>query len=161
MQPSSFIEEVLALYQGHIAQLELQIEPNLPMLYADPVRLRQVLINLVKNAQEAIADGRGDHIEVSARAIQDDELIELRVQDNGPGLDRELAHQIFEPYVTTKSKGTGLGLAIVKKIVEEHGGNIWVESKPEQGACFIIRLPSLNPHSAQIDSSHPPTQIHP
>ena len=160
MQSSSFIEEVLALYQGQIAQLELQIEPNLPMLYADPVRLRQVLINLIKNAQEAIADHRGDRIEVSARAIQDGEQIELRVQDNGPGLDRELAHQIFEPYVTTKSKGTGLGLAIVKKIVEEHGGNIWVESKPEQGACFIIRLPSLSPHSAQNDSRHSPTQIH-
>lgn len=141
---SAFIDEVLALYQGQIPQLELQIEPQLPVLHADPVRLRQVLINLIKNAEEAIADGRGDHIQVKAHTIDDGHQIELSIQDNGPGLDRELAHQIFEPYVTTKSKGTGLGLAIVKKIVEEHSGNIWVESKPERGACFIIRLPTIH-----------------
>ena len=69
--------------------------------------------------------------------------VELRVSDNGRGIDRQMQAQIFEPYVTTKPKGSGLGLAIVKKIVEEHGGMIRVENGPHGGACFIIRFPVI------------------
>jgi nitrogen fixation/metabolism regulation signal transduction histidine kinase len=67
--------------------------------------------------------------------------VELRIQDNGPGVDDQILDDIFEPYVTTKEKGTGLGLAIVKKIIEEHGGMLLVENLEEGGAAFIMRLP--------------------
>ena len=163
LRTAQFIEEVLALYQGQIANLVVHVDPDLPSVYGDPIRLRQVLINLIKNGQEAIAENRGDRIEVSAHALQDGEQIEIRVRDNGPGIDKEYAHQIFEPYVTNKSKGTGLGLAIVKKIIEEHGGNIRVESTPEQGACFIIRLPTLiqQAHQTHADDPLKDTPSHP
>ncbi len=61
--------------------------------------------------------------------------------DNGHGFDEETIGRLFEPYVTTKTKGTGLGLAVVKKIVEEHGGIVWAENRPERGACVVLRLP--------------------
>jgi nitrogen fixation/metabolism regulation signal transduction histidine kinase len=110
----------------------------------DPLRLRQLIHNLVKNAQEAL-EGRADgRIEVSTRLYTEDELclVEFKVADNGPGFDEALLPQLFEPYVTTKNKGTGLGLAIVKKIVEEHGGIIWAENCAA-GACLTLRLPLL------------------
>ncbi len=109
----------------------------------DPLRLRQVVHNLVKNAQEALG-GRADaRIAVTTRVIDRDEdtgYVELQVSDNGPGFEEHLFERLFEPYVTTKAKGTGLGLAIVKKIVEEHRGIIKVENTG-QGALIRIRLP--------------------
>jgi nitrogen fixation/metabolism regulation signal transduction histidine kinase len=70
------------------------------------------------------------------------EYVELTIYDNGSGLDEQQINTIFEPYVTTKIKGTGLGLAIVKKIIEEHGGVIWADTTYNEGAGFIIQLPT-------------------
>jgi signal transduction histidine kinase len=105
----------------------------------DRGRLRQVLHNLVKNALEA--NPQDTSIAVTTRYLAESnfECVELRMQDQGEGIPEHLLDQIFEPYVTTKTKGTGLGLAIVKKIVEEHGGMVWIENNP--GACVVIRLP--------------------
>jgi signal transduction histidine kinase len=69
--------------------------------------------------------------------------VELSVEDNGKGIAADLVDKIFEPYVTTKVKGSGLGLAIVKKIVDEHGGAVWVESSKQGGARFIVRFPMM------------------
>ena len=71
------------------------------------------------------------------------DFIEMAFYDNGMGINEEQIEQIFEPYVTTKAKGTGLGLAIVKKIIEEHGGSIWVDTRRKVGAGFIIQLPAV------------------
>lgn len=118
---------------------------------ADPVRLRQVVHNLVKNAQEATHQKNDASIEISTRPLggADDEsvFIEIRIEDNGVGFPDESIGQLFEPYVTTKEKGTGLGLAIVKKIVEEHGGSIRAENLPQGGACMIMRLPAAPPNN--------------
>jgi signal transduction histidine kinase len=108
----------------------------------DPLRLRQVIHNLVKNALEAM-EGRPDgRIEVSTSRPDDPDMdvVQLKVADNGPGFDPEVRERLFEPYVTSKSRGTGLGLAIVKKIIEEHGGMIAAENTGS-GALIRIRLP--------------------
>lgn len=142
-----FIEDVLSLYQGQIKQLNVHIDDDLPELLIDPVRLRQVIINLIKNAQEAISTVPVPQIDVSVRECLDQGCIEISIADNGPGVDNSQIEHIFEPYVTSKEKGTGLGLAIVKKIIEEHGGHIHLQQNEQQGAVFIIRLSIPNNES--------------
>ncbi len=140
---NNLVNEVLALY---VLQTDLKIRTTYYSenigIDADPVSIRQVLHNLIKNAQEAM-DGRGE-IEIKLNKVlrNNAEYVELSIYDNGCGLDKEQIDSIFEPYVTTKVKGTGLGLAIVKKIIEEHGGVIWVDTTYNGGAGFIIQLPA-------------------
>lgn len=140
------IEEVSSLYQemDKRTSLELDLDPDLPRIEADQNRLRQILNNLIKNAIEATHEV--DTPVVTLRTSQhrgaDRDYIELQILDNGPGFPDDLLGEIFEPYVTTKKRGTGLGLAIVKKIVEEHGGIVWVENT-EQGGTVRIRLPVM------------------
>ena len=137
-----FLGEVLALW-GNAVTFEpgaggLRIE-------ADPVRLRQVVHNLIKNAQEAVEGRSRPEIRVATRPWrpegQDRLFVEITFEDNGPGLQEDQVGRLFEPYVTTKERGTGLGLAIVKKIVEEHGGYIRAGNRPGGGARITIRLP--------------------
>ncbi len=137
------INEVLALY---ILQTEIRIitvfnAENI-VIEADPVSIRQVLHNLIKNAQEAM-DGKGQ-IEIKLNKVKRNnaEYAEFAIYDNGCGLNESQLETVFEPYVTTKVKGTGLGLPIVKKIIEEHGGVIWVDTAYNEGAGFIIQLPT-------------------
>jgi two-component system, NtrC family, nitrogen regulation sensor histidine kinase NtrY len=137
------VQEVMDLYKSAGAgSISVLLGAPGAQVRGDPLRLRQVIHNLVKNALEAL-EGRGDgRIEVSTSRPDDAELevVQLKVVDNGPGFDGEVRDRLFEPYVTTKSKGTGLGLAIVKKIIEEHGGIIVAEN-PGSGALIRIRLP--------------------
>jgi nitrogen fixation/metabolism regulation signal transduction histidine kinase len=139
IQLNDLIKEVLDLYLNEQAFITTKFDENLPPVEVDRGRLRQVLHNLVKNALEA--NPQDTSIAVTTRYLAESnfECVELRMQDQGEGIPEHLLDQIFEPYVTTKTKGTGLGLAIVKKIVEEHGGMVWIENNP--GACVVIRLP--------------------
>jgi len=139
------VQEVLALYALRSGvKFKADYDTGLLMIKGDPVSIRQVLHNLIKNALEAI-DAKG-LIEISLRRVQKNntDFIEIALYDDGPGIKDEQIEQIFEPYVTTKAKGTGLGLAIVKKIIEEHGGAIWVDTSRKVGAGFIIQLPACN-----------------
>ena len=119
---------------------------DLPMISADARRLRQVLNNLLINAQDALTNTKNPTIVLSTREVQTDSnsYVELVVEDNGPGIPEEMIGKLFEPYATTKKKGTGLGLAIVKRIVEEHGGAIWAESRAKQGTKTTLRLPVIS-----------------
>lgn len=121
----------------------LLLDTKLPQIPADLNRLRQVVNNLVKNAIEASAKTPEPYIEVSTNLFSSDAetYAEIRIEDRGEGVNDKLSENIFEPYVTNKTKGTGLGLAIVKKIVEEHGGIVSLENNPGPGAIAIIRLP--------------------
>ncbi|MFI3184797.1 MAG: ATP-binding protein [Methylococcaceae bacterium] len=139
------VREVLALYALRAGvKFKVDYDAGLLVIKGDPVSIRQVLHNLIKNALEAI-EGQG-LIEISLRRVQKNntDFIEIALYDDGPGIKDEQLEQIFEPYVTTKAKGTGLGLAIVKKIIEEHGGAIWVDTSRKVGAGFIIQLPARN-----------------
>lgn len=145
------VQEVLDLYRSAgTSALKSELGATGVEILGDPLRLRQVVHNLIKNAQEAL-EGRDDgRIRVTTRVIDDDaqtkgvKHLELKVSDNGPGFNERLFERLFEPYVTTKAKGTGLGLAIVKKIIEEHRGQIKVENQ-DQGALIAIRLPIKSP----------------
>lgn len=138
------VNEVVELYQTEQRPIsfDLRLDPRTPAIEADAGRLRQVLHNLIKNALEACG-AAGAHIRITTHCAEQTgcRYVELSVCDDGPGIPEEMLANLFEPYVTSKPKGTGLGLAIVKKIVEEHGGMIWVENMPEGGACIMIRLP--------------------
>lgn len=132
------VNEVLDLYPSKIIERHLipvQVE-------ADAGCLRQVLHNVLKNALEANSTDPHIIVSLSTYKEHDTPFVELKIQDNGHGVSEEVLGRIFDPYVTTKTKGTGLGLAIVKKIVEEHGGIIWMENNPEGGASVIIKLPA-------------------
>lgn len=139
----AFLGEVAALYEGASQHVELQLAAPGTTIEADPVRLRQVVHNLLKNALEAA----GEHGRVVIQSLAGDEagrgFVEIQVNDNGPGFDPELLGQVFEPYVTSKTRGTGLGLAIVKRIVSEHGGTIRAENPVTGGGRVLLRLPSV------------------
>lgn len=142
----ALIEEVVALYPPSAGLVfELELGHGLPPVQADPVKLRQVLHNLIKNSREAVAAEGSGTMRISTRLMEENRHshIELRLYDDGPGIAPEQADRIFEPYVTTKTRGTGLGLAIVKKIVEEHGGSIRLDPAYRSGAGFLMRLPAM------------------
>lgn len=104
----------------------------------DRHKIYQVLINLIKNSQEALSDG--GEMTVSLQKLSEREL-EIVVMDNGPGIPKDMLSKIFNLYFTTKARGTGVGLAIVQRIIDQHGGTISVESREGEGTTFIIRLP--------------------
>ncbi|MGE0386963.1 MAG: ATP-binding protein [Gammaproteobacteria bacterium] len=147
LQINALVEEVAELFRSmNGPRIALALEPGLPELHADPGRLRQILNNVIKNAIEGTPEDRTAEITIGTRAVRDTGafFVELRVDDQGDGVPAQMLATIFDPYVTSKPKGTGLGLAIVRKIVEEHGGIVWMENKPNRGACVIIRLPVNN-----------------
>lgn len=125
------------------ADFETRLDARLPTLTTDSSRMRQVFNNLVKNALEASPIDANAHIIVRTRKVSDTvaDHAEIRIEDRGDGVPQDILENIFEPYVTNKSRGTGLGLAIVKKIIEEHGGTVSVENNDGPGATAIIRLP--------------------
>lgn len=139
------VNEILALYEasGDRVNINVLLNSGRTELDADPVRLRQVIHNLVKNALEAVADQQQPEIIISTDKQENEAGVSLmlEVKDNGHGFDAGTLATVFEPYVTSKAKGTGLGLAIVKKIVEEHGGMIAASNRPEGGARMVVRLP--------------------
>ena len=138
--------EVVDLYRAQATDIDivLNTDPTLPHIEADIGRVRQILHNLIRNSIEALENS--DHegrieVRVSKTEVQETEIAEIVVEDNGPGFKTGSVSQVFDPYVTTKPKGTGLGLAIVKKLVEEHGGTIDAENLDAGGAVIRIQLP--------------------
>ena len=144
---NQLITEVADLYraQASAAELKLLLDPLLPAVSADRVRIRQILNNLVTNSLEALEGRPGACIEIETHVWEDGPKqtasAAIVVTDNGPGFQRDLIGTVFDPYVTSKPKGTGLGLAIVKKIVEEHGGRIEADNPRTGGARVRILLP--------------------
>ena len=137
------VGEVLALYENSPVPITKRLAVDLPPVWADGAQIRQVIHNLVQNAQDALENMRGNAqspaIEVSTDLAEDG--VRLAVSDNGAGFPEELMARIFEPYVTTKPRGTGLGLAIVKKIIDEHHGSVAIENQPARGASVTVLLP--------------------
>jgi nitrogen fixation/metabolism regulation signal transduction histidine kinase len=135
----ALVRDVLSLYESHGIQIQLETEKKLPLVHGDTTMLRQVLHNLLKNAQDVL-EGRPEPV-IRVKITSENGMVRLAISDNGPGFPSELITRAFEPYVTTKRHGTGLGLAIVKKIVEEHKGTIKIENQPQGGATVSLLLP--------------------
>jgi len=133
------IKEVLGLYEANVIPIRLNLEAAKSEINGDATGLRQVIHNLLQNAQDALQGI--DQPQISLHTETSKGEIHLHVEDNGAGFSENVLSSAFEPYKTTKIKGTGLGLAIVKKIVEEHGGHIAIENKAAGGACVSIVLP--------------------
>jgi nitrogen fixation/metabolism regulation signal transduction histidine kinase len=144
---NQLVTELTDLYRAQVAgrgvTLEVRLDPGLVAVVADRGRLRQLLHNLLTNAVEALEGRHGGAISVVTRLTErgTSRVAEIAVEDNGPGFQRELVGQVFDPYVTTKARGTGLGLAIVRRIVEEHGGHVEAENRPDGGARVRVDLP--------------------
>jgi len=135
---NQLIHEVQSLYEDSLP-FHFDLADNLPRIGGDPSLLRQVLVNLFKNALEAMTGDDSARIDVTTRC--EGETVILCVDDNGPGFPESLMSRLFEPYATNKPKGTGLGLPIVKKIIEEHHGRIEARNLTPHGASVCIRLP--------------------
>jgi PAS domain S-box-containing protein len=142
---NQLVTEVADLYrsQDSRATIRLELDESVETIEADRGRVRQILNNLFTNALEALDGVSSPSLEVTTRLEQsgDAAYAVVSVCDNGPGFQREILGRVFDPYVTSKPKGTGLGLAIVKKIVEEHGGRIDADNRPEGGARVRVVLP--------------------
>jgi two-component system sensor histidine kinase HydH len=142
------IQEVKALMVEAIQEkgirLEDRLSPNLPLVEADPNQLKQVLLNLVKNALEATEDQGAILLSSGAKDAQ----VWFAVQDTGKGMSEDVQEKIFHPFYTTKDKGTGLGLAVINKIVTDHHGTISVDSVAGSGSTFTVRLPRHGTNAA-------------
>ena len=150
---NELIAEVVELYQHRSLPMELRFDPEgLPTVTADAGRLRQVLHNLIRNAQEAMQGNDRPKLRISTRRVWSGhrDMVDMRIADNGPGFQVGVVAEAFEPYVTTKAKGSGLGLAIVKKLIDEHGGRIRARNRRRRGAEIVILLPVTAEVGAEV-----------
>ena len=154
---AALVEEAVrtmrAQFDARAQRLELEIEPGLPRIEADQDRIRQVLVNLLTNANEYCPEGAG----IGVKAARDGADVEIDVTDDGPGIPEDQLVHIFERFSrgdageTQRVGGTGLGLAISKSLVELHGGTISAESAPGGGSTFRVRLPAIaSPDRAEV-----------
>ncbi|QND87257.1 Sensor protein atoS [Chromobacterium vaccinii] len=134
------IREVMALYESNPA-VKIALDEVPLMIMGDAALLRQVLHNLMQNAQDAVLDVGIPMIQISSRQEEGNALVS--VEDNGAGFGPDILRRAFEPYVTSKAKGTGLGLAVVKKIMEEHHGQVILGNAGQHGARVLLSLPLL------------------
>lgn len=170
------IQETVSLLQSSLGphvHIRIGLEPSLPAVLADPVHIRQVLMNLVINAAEAFPDQRGEiwvqtglcvvTARMQSRLIRQHHLLPgqyaiLEVRDNGEGIDPAICQRIFEPFFTTKSHGHGLGLASVLHIVQRYGGGLEVDSQPGQGSTFTVWLPVMSSVTTEMLPVPSPTK---
>ncbi len=136
---NGLIREVLTLYESLGSSMRLDLAPDLPPVQGDATQIRQVIHNLLQNAQDALAGCEGPFIGIAT--ARRDGGAEFSVTDNGTGFPEHLMKRAFEPYVTTKPRGTGLGLSIVRKIIDEHHGEVTISNVAPHGARVAIMLP--------------------
>jgi len=145
--PNRLLDDLLTLAQTdtrhHNIRIHVEQGDHLPQIQADPVQIQQVILNLVRNAIDAMADLPHERRELQLRTRRDEHGdVEFMVADRGPGLTEAAKTELFNPFFTTKSAGTGLGLAISLSIVRAHGGKVWYRPNEHGGAIFFFSLPA-------------------
>jgi two-component system sensor kinase FixL len=140
IEEASALALVGAKEQG--VRVTFQFDPDAPYVLADRIQVQQVLLNLIRNAIEAMQESTRRELKI-ATALVDESHVELSVGDTGSGLAPEVAAQLFQPFVTTKKHGMGVGLSICRTIVESHGGKIWADSKQGEGTTFHFTLRTI------------------
>ena len=143
---AKLVEEASALAlvgaKEHGVRVTYKLDPRADMVLADRVQIQQVLLNLMRNALEAMIGADRRELVVSSTALPDD-AVEIAVADTGSGIADEISEQLFQPFVTTKREGMGVGLSISRTIIDSHGGRIWVESNSGRGTVFRFTLRSV------------------
>lgn len=135
------VEEASALAlvgaKEHGIRVQYDFSREVDLVLVDKVQIQQVVLNLVRNAVDAMADSSSPRRELTiALAPVDDDIAQVTVADSGPGIDPEVAERLFQPFITTKRAGMGVGLSISRTIVEAHGGHIWAGAREGGGALF-------------------------
>ncbi len=123
-------------------RVHLSFDPGAGFVFADKIQIQQVLLNLIRNAMEAMQDRPRRELTISTLAAGD-AMVEIRVADTGPGIADQITAQLFQPFVTTKAKGMGIGLSISRTIIEAHGGKLWAEPNPGGGTLFHLTLRAM------------------
>lgn len=146
------LSKTIDLYRNVDASVEIATElEDLPLLRLDTGKMTRVFNNLLNNALAARSPDWPLRVHVHTRLVGQGNTacVEIRFRDTGQGVEEEILDKLFEPYVTSKTKGTGLGLPIVRRLVEEHGGTVWLENNdPPPGACAVIQMPLARPRAA-------------
>ncbi|TXH31811.1 MAG: PAS domain S-box protein [Rhodospirillaceae bacterium] len=124
------------------ARVSFHFDESVRYVLADKIQIQQVLLNLIRNALEAMQDGNRRELSISTRRI-DEEMVAINVSDTGSGISPEIRDQLFRPFVTTKRHGMGVGLSISRTIVESHGGRLWVDPNPSGGSIFTLTLKTI------------------
>jgi C4-dicarboxylate-specific signal transduction histidine kinase len=141
---TALIEEGYSLAQAGSGilgvHLEFDFDSNVSTVFANRIQVQQVLVNLIRNAIEAMGDAEQRMLRLTTRLLADN-MIEIAVADSGPGISAEVAIHLFEPFISTKHDGMGLGLSICRSIVEAHGGELRSEPNPAGGTIFRFTLP--------------------
>jgi len=133
-----------------------EIAPGLPPVFADPIQIEQVILNLVRNSMEEVerAESAVRRIALSARPAGTEGMVEFAVADSGPGIPAEIASRLFTPFATTKESGMGLGLSVSRSIIETHGGQIWaVPRAAGEGAEIRFTLPAYSEAEGSPDDA--------
>ena len=150
---NNLLSETLKLLEPEIVSrgiaVDLNLSENLPAALIDPGQFQQVFYNLIRNAYQSIGGGEGV---IGVRTVSTETDFIISISDNGTGIPPEQMGSLFEPYHTTKSSGTGLGLLIVRRIIREHGGEIEIQSRPDEGTILLIKLPHTAPTPRMLPS---------
>lgn len=145
--------------KGNSIKIVKDYGANLPDIFADPVQLQQVFMNLLINSAEAMqASGT---ITIHSSLTEDKRFVLIRLADTGHGIDDETADKMFEPFFTTKAGGTGLGLAVTKEVIEQHGGQIRVVNNHDRGVSFTILIPLQSSEGEKTHDGSGPNYIRP
>jgi two-component system sensor kinase FixL len=150
-EPNRLPEDVNQLVEESVAlglvgirdvgiRLKVQLEPDLPRANVDKIEIQQVMVNLMRNAAEAMLDSETRELTISTDS-DGGGYVTVTVADTGPGLAPDVARRLFEPFVSSKSNGMGMGLNICRTIIEAHGGRLWSDPNPAGGAIFRFRIP--------------------
>jgi signal transduction histidine kinase len=150
---NALMDEILYLFASDKAWENMRVikeyDRNLPATLCDVQQIKQVFLNILINAFEAMGGSGSITIKTETTTVQDKVFLTVSFQDTGGGIDPLSLDNIFNPFFTTKERGSGLGLAITKKIVTHHGGDIEIKNKPGEGVTFIVYLPSNNNHNRE------------
>lgn len=139
--PASFLRPLVLSFAASLAETEIEftsrLEPDLPIVTGDPLKLKEVILNLLRNARDAV----GPKGSIYFHAYTERDMFCISIKDDGCGIPKEDIDNIFEPFVTHKKGGTGLGLAVSRRIVQAHGGSLTAVSTPGESATFTLSLP--------------------
>lgn len=125
------------------ARVSYHFDPLIGLVLVDKVQIQQVILNLIRNALEAMQEVSHRELDISTR-LTDQQIVEIAVKDTGPGIAPEIVAKLFQPFITTKPQGMGVGLSISRTIVEAHGGKLWAEPNPDGGTIFRMTLKTID-----------------